>query len=390
MIMPTFKRVDCLDGLRGIAALWVLVGHAMLLTGAKVPVLSDPDLGVDLFVMLSGFLMVFHFYLRADSEPWEKPSTWIAFWARRFFRIAPLYYVALAAALILGGWVYDSRMVIDAALSAPPQASERYLDHSLGNVLMHVSFLFGLVPHFAFRTALPDWSLGLEMQFYAVFPAIMLFIRWVGWIRGTIALGLGAFGIAVALKLAGIEYPMPAFLPLKLNIFLGGMLLGSAVQAGARPRLYLVVAAVMVSLPAAGLAIDKIALRIIIVAVLFWLVSPPNLLPRRAPNSEGVSKILGSRPFHWLGELSFGVYLFHLVIMQPVAAFAWSQMPGTEESLSRLLLVLGLTAPPTYLASWLGYWAFERTGQNVGRSVLKRWMGRSHAGSTKPEIIAAP
>src|SRR6516225_9730682 len=95
-------RVECLDGLRGIAALWVLLGHCAILTGLSLPVIGKPDLGVDLFMMLSGFLMVFHYQLRAEAEPWSKPGTWLKFWARRFFRIAPLYYVMLAMALAAG------------------------------------------------------------------------------------------------------------------------------------------------------------------------------------------------------------------------------------------------------------------------------------------------
>lgn len=71
-------RIACLDGLRGLAALWVLIGHAHILTGFRVPIIGDPDLGVDLFVMLSGFLMVFHYQLRRKKEPWEAPSTWSA------------------------------------------------------------------------------------------------------------------------------------------------------------------------------------------------------------------------------------------------------------------------------------------------------------------------
>src|SRR4051794_4137613 len=78
------KRVDCLDGLRGLAALWVLVGHCLLLTNWHLPVASEPDLGVDLFILLSGFLMVFHYRLRAAREPWDSRATWIAFWTRRF------------------------------------------------------------------------------------------------------------------------------------------------------------------------------------------------------------------------------------------------------------------------------------------------------------------
>ena len=52
-------RVDCLDGLRGLAALWVLVGHAHILTGFSLPVIGDPDLGVDLFIMIG-------------TRPWER------------------------------------------------------------------------------------------------------------------------------------------------------------------------------------------------------------------------------------------------------------------------------------------------------------------------------
>lgn len=87
----TMKRVDCLDGIRGIAALWVLMGHCMLLTGFKVPILIHPDLGVDLFILLSGFLMVLQYQMRQGFEDWDRPRTWLAFWIRRFFRIAPLF-----------------------------------------------------------------------------------------------------------------------------------------------------------------------------------------------------------------------------------------------------------------------------------------------------------
>src|SRR3546814_12877049 len=62
------RRVECLDGLRGLAALWVLVGHMMILTGFRLPLMSKPDLGVDLFIMLSGFLMMFQYRLRRSEE----------------------------------------------------------------------------------------------------------------------------------------------------------------------------------------------------------------------------------------------------------------------------------------------------------------------------------
>src|SRR3546814_12295768 len=73
------RRVECLDGLRGVAALWVLLGHMMILTGFRLPLMSKPDLGVDLFILLSGFLMMFQYRLRAGREDWNAPGTWTAF-----------------------------------------------------------------------------------------------------------------------------------------------------------------------------------------------------------------------------------------------------------------------------------------------------------------------
>ncbi|WP_352458966.1 MULTISPECIES: acyltransferase family protein [unclassified Mesorhizobium] len=74
----------------------------MLLTGWQIPIVGEPDLGVDLFIMLSGFLMVFHYQLRQEKEPWQRPETWLKFWTRRYFRIAPVFYVMLFLALALG------------------------------------------------------------------------------------------------------------------------------------------------------------------------------------------------------------------------------------------------------------------------------------------------
>ena len=96
MAEETRHQLAFLDGLRGFASLWVLVGHAMFLTGYKVMILAEPDLAVELFIIISGFLMTFHYQARQAREPWTAPDTWRIFWVRRFFRIAPLYYVCLA------------------------------------------------------------------------------------------------------------------------------------------------------------------------------------------------------------------------------------------------------------------------------------------------------
>ncbi|WHU00959.1 acyltransferase [Sphingomonas sp. NIBR02145] len=381
------RRVECLDGLRGLAALWVLIGHMMILTGFRLPLLSEPDLGVDLFILLSGFLMVFQYQLRAGSEDWNTPGTWASFWARRFFRLAPLFYVTLAAALIAGPAIYESRVAIDSFLGQGLQPAERYTDASLANVTAHLSFVFGLLPDYAFRTPLPDWSLGLEMQFYAAFPFLVLLARRAGWVPAALI----AAGIGVALALAagaiGLDWPMPSFLPLKLHLFLCGMLIAADAGPGKRIWLHLAAAVLLAAIPIGG---DQDVLHFVVregvVLGFFALVHLRRLGP-----IDGVAKLLGSKPFHWLGELSYGTYLIHLLILQPVAAAVIGRFGTGLGALGRFVLTGAVVVPLTYALAFVTYKLVELPGQKLGKAVIRRVTGSAgRARQTVPEELAAP
>ena len=90
-LAPLPSHIPSLDGIRGIAALWVLIAHTQILSGMnRVFLLSYGKLAVDLFIVMSGLLMTHHYLLRREAEPWEHWRSWVLFWVRRFFRIAPL------------------------------------------------------------------------------------------------------------------------------------------------------------------------------------------------------------------------------------------------------------------------------------------------------------
>ena len=176
------KHISCLDGIRGGLALWVFSGHLCTAVGAKIPVLSAPALAVDLFMLVSGFLMVYHHAnchgaLSTDDDEfvfrWSEVKK---FWVRRFFRIAPLYYFLLPFSFFIGSNFKFWTKQIEATFP-PPWADK--LSHcaepidaglSFLNVLSHLTFSFGLFPQYASNNSLPDWSLSLEMQFYFLFP----------------------------------------------------------------------------------------------------------------------------------------------------------------------------------------------------------------------------
>ena len=157
-----------LNGFRALAAFWVALAHCSIWTGAGVQ--PNPKIAVDLFMILSGFLMIYTMSERSSVEPAQQWSTFLRFYVRRFRRIAPAYYltlivVVLCAPSFLGG--YDQLNNLIADLFAPLAS-----DYSLSGLLWHFTFLFGLHPIQSSSTMLPDWSLSLEMQFYAVFPLI--------------------------------------------------------------------------------------------------------------------------------------------------------------------------------------------------------------------------
>ncbi|WOF42493.1 acyltransferase [Sphingopyxis indica] len=383
------RRVECLDGLRGLAALWVLVGHMMILTGFRLPLVSKPDLGVDLFILLSGFLMMFQYRLRAEREDWRAPGTWAAFWTRRFFRLAPLFYVTLAAALIAGPLIYADRVAIDSFLGQALQPPERYTDAGLVNIAAHLSFAFGLLPDYAFRTPLPDWSLGLEMQFYLLFPFLILFGRRIGWVPSALVAAGGGVAIALLAWAAGLDYPMPSFLPLKLQLFLAGMLI-SADPGESRARLggRLGAGMLLAAIPIGGEQdFLHFAVRELLLLGFFALVHWRALAP-----VGWVSRLLGSRPFFWLGELSYGTYLIHLLILQPVAAAVIGRFGTGLGAAGRFALTGAIVAPATYALAFATYRLVELPGQRLGKALIKRATGRSgpRAYQTAPETIAAP
>ena len=173
------KHIGSLDGLRGLAALWVLLGHACLLSRFNVPILARPGNAVDLFMILSGFLMMFHYgQLQGKNAACTLEGS-LSFWVRRFFRIVPAYYLVLLLSfslIWLFGWSW--RFMVASVYPGEGPELYAYTDGSAINLFLHFVFAAGLFPYFSLATALPDWSISLEMQFYLIFPLVLIgFVR---------------------------------------------------------------------------------------------------------------------------------------------------------------------------------------------------------------------
>ena len=287
-----------LDGLRALAAFWVLTAHC-LIWGGYGGVIPNAKIAVAVFMALSGYLMAM------TAKDFTQPAEWGRFYLRRLFRLAPLYYLVLAV-VAFSPWVREGLSGWGRFPAGTYYAPDR-ADFSLTNLLLHASFLFGLSRETATTTLLPDWSLSLEMQFYAVFPALWLAIRKWGGLRVCAAVALPCLALWAQQRPAWHD---PALLPLQLPYFLTGVL---AYLARADLRLTLpavLLAAFEAPYLGAGFLIVPIAVAVI-------TALDRGLLPplRRALSNPAMRLGAG---------ISYGVYLVHIPL---IAAFGFLRPP---------------------------------------------------------------
>ena len=171
---PPKLRIPELDGLRGFAIFVVLAFHYIAQEGTLTPGTTAARLqrfvimgwtGVDLFFVLSGFLIG---GILMDAR--SSPSYFKTFYARRFFRIIPVYYLWVAGYVALVAVAGGVLTRLSNSGVRPP------LD--LG-ILSHFLFLQNFVPITLFGLAGAWfghlWSLAVEEQFYLVAPVVVRF-----------------------------------------------------------------------------------------------------------------------------------------------------------------------------------------------------------------------
>lgn len=161
-------HIPALDGVRGLAVLLVMFHHfAYGAEGTSLPAklvvwfAEGGWMGVDLFFVLSGFLIT---GILLDAR--NTPHYYRNFYARRTLRIFPLYY----------GYLFVMCVIVARILHLDPQRSDELLSYQhwlwlyVSNVLICIrgSFLVASVNHF--------WTLAIEEHFYLIWPTV---VRWV-------------------------------------------------------------------------------------------------------------------------------------------------------------------------------------------------------------------
>jgi peptidoglycan/LPS O-acetylase OafA/YrhL len=292
-----------IDGLRAIAVLAVIVFHLheSLLPGGFV--------GVDVFFVISGFLITRNILREIEHGAFSL----LEFYRRRVRRIAPAMLVVVAVTLLFAQLL----MLPEDARSASKSAFASVA--SLANVYF---WLFTDKSYFAVSTRelpfLHLWSLGVEEQFYLLWPLalVVLYRPWrvLRFAAGLLAVAIGSFALAQALVADHPEFTY-YMLPTRAGELALGALVAIAVRKRARPRWPNPAVAWLAAIGMAMLVGSLILLR---GRLLFpgWLAVPPTLgtamlIYAGHCGTSAVSRVLATRGLVWIGLLSYSAYLWH-------------------------------------------------------------------------------
>lgn len=335
-------RLDGLDGIRGLAALFVMLHHCWLVTFPGFPVNTGPwwtgwllygHFAVVVFIVLSGFSLA----VSPARKDWQLGGV-RRFAHRRAWRILPPYWAALVFSLII-------------AWAIIPQPSEAAPDGKTVAV-------YGLLLQDAFDAPAPNgafWSIAVEAHLYLVFPIMLILLRRFGSIVMVTAVTLIVVTIGALAPSVAVADALMRFIPQFATLFALGVVAAGVLAASQRLR----------QLPwhwFSGLAVLPVLVLIIVkgsvwtVEHYFWvdLALGPAAATLLAAIATGrpspLIKALDTRPLRRLGSFSYSLYLTHApivwVISQKVVA------PNVGPGVPAFLTTLAISAPLTVAFAW--------------------------------------
>jgi peptidoglycan/LPS O-acetylase OafA/YrhL len=347
-------RLQFLDGLRGIAALAVLLQHGSEFVWPSYhrwseTVFRPGECGVVVFFLVSGFII---------PGSIERYRSLGRFWVGRFFRLFPMYWLAVGAALALHFWF--GRYWFDIPHNAHPLRGT-FANFTMVQEFLHTPSIIG-----------STWTLAYEMAFYVLVSA--LFVARLH--RRPVPV---AAGWLLAALVAGT-----AFRPFMLNheslwfalLLVATMFVGSVVAAWVRGNLgggtaltvYLTALVTIVVVTRSQISPHPLG---VVPGTARWTTEAATLIT--AYVIFGVAVLLRHhrvpRPLLWLGAISYSLYLVHPLV--------YGSVPAVRH---RPVLTLARWLIATIAISALTYRFVERPFHDVGRRLGRRRARPSLAG----------
>jgi peptidoglycan/LPS O-acetylase OafA/YrhL len=374
----TPDRLPGLQALRLGAAAIVFALHALYFSPDLVPsawAVADTyfRLGVQLFYVVSAFALMHSTRVYAAAPDWV-----MRFYLKRFWRIAPLFYLMAA---ITPFYAYYANHVTTSPME----------------VALNLLFLNNLVPQWAFSLVYAGWSVSVEVLFYCIFPLAFATIRT---LRAGALLLIASIIIGEASRAYFGQIRLPVFTYGDFNVlvhlpyFAFGILAFLAYDrlrqsrwgSAAAPAHIVLIAHATFGGAAFGLAAVIVAFnaelrQLLRIDMILWglffaiLTTWFSVRPIAA---------LNWRPIQFLGERSYSLYLLHVLIVlvaRPLTNFVFHSFEPTIGSWAIAPSLVATYIPIVALSS-LTYALVEKPGMNFGK--------RLHAVLARKAPPAAP
>lgn len=335
-------RVD-IQGLRAIAVSLVVLDHA------GVPGFSGGYVGVDIFFVISGFLITSHLLRQVERTG---RVSFAEFYARRARRLLPAALTVVALSVVAG------------VLFLPPLVSRGLWTDAVAAALYVPNILFAdRGVNYLAETA-PSifqhyWSLGVEEQFYLVWPLVLVVLWRVT--RGrrlwlSIAV-LVALSFAACLLVASRQQPYAFFLlPTRAWELGAGALLAVVATAGWRRTTRVALSWVGLALMIAAGVLYSDATKYPGWATLVPVAGAALVIAAATDDRSGAGRVLGLRPLRFLGDISYSLYLVHWpIIVIPQLAQGPSHPVPLGVNLTLVVASVGV--------AWLLYHGVENPGR---------------------------
>jgi peptidoglycan/LPS O-acetylase OafA/YrhL len=359
--------------LRGLSALWVVIAHCCI-WGGFLGYVPNPKVAVDIFMMISGFLMMYTVDRSHINESFHEKRNWIKFYLRRFFRISPAYYLSLVIAFSMSPLYQASYQELD-LLNHRRHGLVGAADFGISNFIYHITYVFGLIPRKVSSTFLPDWSLSLEMQFYLIFPFIFLFFKKKMSILKLIIVTIVFIAISYFLKHIFIKgFPIQSlslsFILYQLPFFMIGVLIYFSTQTPSlKNKITSLTLAVILCIYSilTKYGYDSIYLLLASTLLAFTTVNHPI--------AGKIKYILDNKFIDLLSDLSFSVYLLHGFFLAILGSFIERELFPLGYSPNQcVILIILCVVPLVYFFAFLSYRFIEIPGIKLGKEIIKRYI----------------
>jgi peptidoglycan/LPS O-acetylase OafA/YrhL len=351
-------RLPFIQGLRGIAALSVALFHCYDATPvehqqqvmASFPALLDGVmrlgfLGVDLFFGISGFVIAMTLYNRLSTV-----KEWGRFFLRRQLRLDPPYWTAIAISVVSAVAINAYRPDTNAPVPG------------VADVIAH---LFYVQEFLGFHQIVGVfWTLCFEIQFYLFFGATILLLAWRGYSGRTFAwLMLPLYVLSIVNFWGLVSAPEGLFLSRWFEFFIGVIVFLAWRKHISRAQVWVYLSAlVAISLinPPTDVGIARVTVAtVLLIALTFWF----------AVESGGVKTWLDTPLLHYLGDISYSLYLMHaLVGIRLLKIIVHAQDSALHTWLLYLLALVLSVAGADLMYRWI-----ERPSMNLSHKL--KWRG---------------